>query len=63
MKENKMDRITDLLKERLNRVREEAHTQFGKTNPYRQEQVKEEDLQMLVSHLEGENARTNQFNR
>ncbi len=60
MKENKMDRITDLLKERLNSVREEAHRQFGKTNPYRQTQVKEEDLQAIVSRLEEENARTNQ---
>ena len=52
MKENKMDRITDLLKERLYRVKEEAHRQFGKSNPYRQEQVNEEDLSSLVFRLE-----------
>lgn len=51
MKENRMDRITDLLKERLYRAREEAHKQFGKSNPYRQESQKEEDLSSLEFRL------------
>ncbi len=63
MKENKIDRITDLLKERLYRVKEEAHRQFGKSNPYRQEQVSGDDLQSLTSRLEEINARTNQMGK
>ncbi len=60
MIENRMDRITDLLKGRLYRVKQEAHRQFGKSNPYRQEQVTEEELSNLVFRLEEANARTNE---
>ena len=58
MKVNRMDRITDLIKTRITRIGGEAHKQFGKTNPYRQEpippkeqlldfaEVTDEDLEM-----------------
>ena len=37
MKENRMDRITDKIKERVGRIVGEAHNQFKGANPYRQE--------------------------
>lgn len=37
MKENRMDSITDGIKERINRITSEAQKQFKGSNPYRQE--------------------------
>ncbi len=39
MKENRLDNITDLIKERIGGIVGEAHKQFKGTNPYRQEKV------------------------
>ena len=43
VRENRMDRITDKLKLRVNRIIGSAQKQFKGTNPYRQEPVPDEE--------------------
>ena len=43
VRENRMDRITDKLKLRVNRITGSAQKQFKGVNPYRQEPVPDEE--------------------
>ena len=48
---NRMDRITDKLKERINRIGVRARGQFKGTNPYRMEKVSPEERIMNYQQL------------
>lgn len=43
MKTNRLDTITDMLKERVGRVLGEARLQYGGVNPYRYEPIPEKE--------------------
>jgi len=43
MRENRLDTITDLVKDRLNSAVSEAKKQFQGTNPYRKEPISEKE--------------------
>ena len=49
MTENRMDRVTDLLKERIYGVRDEVRKQFKGTNPYRMEKVEQFSEDELIN--------------
>jgi hypothetical protein len=44
MNKNRMDVVTDLMKERLSLVSNEAKAQYKNTNPYRQEPVSKKQM-------------------
>lgn len=54
MKENRLDRITDLTLERIGRIRGEVRLQYKNTNPYRQEPVPPKEQLYNYEHISPE---------
>lgn len=46
MKKNRMDSITDMVKERLKSIYEDIHQEYGGTNPYRQEKISRKEMML-----------------
>ena len=46
VKKNRMDLITDLVKERVSSIYDEIHNQYGGSNPYRQEPVSRKEIML-----------------
>lgn len=51
MRENRMDRITNKLRKRVDRLLGSAHKQFKGTNPYRKERIPDEERIMNYMNL------------
>ena len=54
MKENRLDKITDKLLLRVNRIVATAHKQYKSTNPYRKERIPDKERLYEFSQLTDE---------
>lgn len=51
MKTNRLDTITDLVKQRVSDIYSEIHNQYGGVNPYRQEPVSRKEMMLDYDDL------------
>ncbi len=51
VKKNRMDSITDMVKERVSSIYSEIYKQYGGSNPYRQEPVSRKEMMLNFDEM------------